>query len=265
MDNTVEKLLNINEYKRHLFKQHFLKGVIVEFVFDFNINDYIWESNRYKHYKEYVDKLGFSKLDEITNTNFSVSIKDEEPKITKEDEKIGINYENPNNGNKIQIIKDKLVFVNIKYEKFEVLVDSIKSFLSLIDRKYTITKIGYRKINSFILKDVKDINEITEYFNDNLFPRLKNNFFNFDVLDIYRDNLVLVKDKTKHIFNTSCARFPQIHNSYEIVIDNDIIYSDKVEFADLFKVLSDINVIHFDTFSWMISKKLANILNEKKA
>ena len=116
MDNTVEKLLNINEYERHVFKQHFLKGVIVEFVFDFNINDYIWESNRYKHYKEYVDKLGFSKLDEITNTNFSVSIKDEEPKITKENEQIGINYENPNNGNKIQIIKDKLVFVNIKYE-----------------------------------------------------------------------------------------------------------------------------------------------------
>lgn len=98
-------------------------------------------------------------------------------------------------------------------------------------------------------------------FNENLFNFLKCDLFDFNDLENYRDNFTLSKNDSKIIINTSCAKIKNIENSYEIVVDTDIIKSNIANLTDIYETIDEINQLHFDTFCWITSQKMKNIMN----
>lgn len=94
-----------------------------------------------------------------------------------------------------------------------------------------------------------------------MFNFLKCDLFDFNVLENYRDNFTLSKNNSKIIINTSIAKIKNIENSYEVIVDTDIIKSNIVNIMDIYETINEMNQLHFDTFCWITSQKMKNIMN----
>lgn len=259
----LENLLNIKTEKRVRFKQHFLKAVLLELLFDNDIIDFN-ALNQDENFNTVCESLGYNTISPMTNMNFTISMEDDTPNTSTTSDQIGLEVSNETTENQIQLLRNKIIFINRTYESFESFNAILQALLGILPfEKISLKKIGFRKINSFIIRDVKSLSEITELFNDTLFSRLNTQFFALDSFNNYRDNFILSKNNTKQIVNTSCSKINGIEKAYEIILDNDIILNDTINNDLLFTNLAKINQMHFDVFCWAISDKLKDILNKE--
>ncbi len=256
--NMIDRILNIDTMERKAFKQHFLKGVILAITFDKDIKSYFQDAEIIDFFKT----NGYSDITEIKNANFKITIDNDIPTAEQTNNTVGYSCVNKNN-NQIQIINNRFVFIHNTYESYESLNNEIKKFTERIFTKFsaTIKQVGYRKINAIVAREIEDYAQITELFNENLFNFLKCDLFDFNVLENYRDNFTLSKNNSKIIINTSIAKIKNIENSYEVIVDTDIIKSNIVNIMDIYETINEMNQLHFDTFCWITSQKMKNIMN----
>ena len=255
----VEKIFKIQNNIRKSFKQHFLKGVILAITFEQDIKGFFADSK----FTEFFNKNGFSNFTEIKNANFKITIDEDVPIAEQTNTVIGYTYTNPQNSNQIQIINNKFIFVHNTYSNYENLNKEVKIFVEEIFTKIDvkIQQIGFRKINTIVVREITDYKDITDLFNDNLFNFMKCNLFDINDLEHYRDNFILSKNNSKIIVNTSCAKIQNIESSYEVIIDTDII-QDNINSTEVINIIEEMNQLHFDTFCWFTSDKMKNIMNE---
>ena len=256
--NMIDRILKIDIKERKAFKQHFLKGVILAITFDKDIKSYFQNPLIIDFFKN----KGYSEITEIKHANFKITIDNDTPTAEQTNSTIGYTCVN-NRNNQIQIINNRFVFVHNTYENYESLNDEIRLFTENIFTKFSasIQQVGYRKINTIVIREIENYTQITELFNENLFNFLKCDLFDFNDLENYRDNFTLSKNDSKIIINTSCAKIKNIENSYEIVVDTDIIKSNIANLTDIYETIDEINQLHFDTFCWITSQKMKNIMN----
>lgn len=254
----LEKILKIDNNERTLFKQHFLKGVILAITFSQDIKEFFADNT----FTDFFASKGFSDLTEIKNSSFKITIDNDIPVAEQTNATIGYTYTNIHNNNQIQIISNRFIFIHNTYSNYEKLNNEIEMFNENIFSKINadINQVGFRKINAIVVRDVSDYRNITDLFNDNLFNFMKCDLFDINNLENYRDNFTLSKNNSKIIVNTSCAKIQNIENSYEIVIDTDIIQNE-IDNAMFINVIKDINHLHYNTFCWFTSEKMKKIMN----
>lgn len=261
----LETLFNIPHTERKIFKQHFLKGVVVAFIFNKNINQVFCVPEEQSSLCSLFNDFGYDNSQEIKNKSFKISLDNEITQAEQSTEVIGKTFINSSNNNQIQIINDRLIFIQNSYEDFGVLITHIEKIKDKLFQKLdaSITQIGFRKINSIICGEITSHKEITELFNSSLFSLIKTDLFTFNDLENYRDNFTLSKNNIKCIINTACSKIINLDNSYEITIDTDIINKNIANNDLVLDVLNEINEMHFDLFCWMTSDKLKRIMNKE--
>jgi len=255
----VEQILKIKNNIRTSFKQHFLKGVIVALTFDQDIKEFFSDNK----FNNFFKKNDFCNLNEIKNANFKITIDNDIPTAEQTNTVIGYTYTNTKNNNQMQIINNRFIFLHNTYNNYESLNNEIKMVINEIFQNINVNiiQIGFRKINAIVVRGITKYNDITDLFNENLFNFMKCDLFDIKNLENYRDNFILSKNNSKIIVNTSCSKIQNIENSYEIVIDTDII-EEKVDNTKIIDIIEELNQLHFDTFCWFISEKMKNIMNE---
>lgn len=255
----IEKILNIENNERKTFKQHFLKGVVVAITFDREIKKQFVDGR----FNDLFKSEGFSEVIDLQNASFKITIDEDIPTTEQTNSVIGYTYINPTNNNQIQLVNNKAIFVHNTYNNYESLNYDVQFFLSNIytNLDVEIKQIGFRKINAIVVREINNYTDITDLFNDNLFNFMKCDLFDISYLENYRDNFTLAKNDTKIIINTACSKIKNIENSYEVIVDTDIIQN-KIENNDNIKsIIEEMNQSHFDTFCWITSDKMKKIMD----
>lgn len=257
-----ERILQIKTTNRRTFKQHFLKGVILQLQFDCDIEKCI--NNNKQKFDTFFQNEQYLKKESLLEKKYTFSYSDEkkEPETISEPSRVvGYSYNNLKNNNKIQVMQNNLFFVQNDYKDYNDLNRLVELFLKTAEANFRISKIGFRKTNSIVAREVEVLDDITSLFSDAVFADLRNNVFNLEDLGSYRNSLNLLKNKSALIINTACAKIKNLNKSYEVIIDTDLIYNDITQKKDALSIITSMNEEHFNIFYWITSDKMKKILD----
>ena len=163
----INKLLNIKNVERQLFKRHFIRNVILELNFT-NLSKEIILKEIEKIKNEFKN-IGFSRFLDIKQLEFKMTSEDEIPEKVQNDETIGIVLFNDEFLIRIELLENKLIFSIFKYLNFDSFIKQVEKVLNLlkniIPNLNEINNISLSKQNSIISKETKSCEDINNILN----------------------------------------------------------------------------------------------------
>lgn len=256
--------------KREDLKSNFLKQMIIRIDYDYLFEEDI-EMIVKKSYSQLIES-GY-KMNSKTLAEYNINVNIEN--LTS-DEKNGISMKNNNKEEFSSFIKDNIVIditknfatLTVNYKKFEQFEDIIEDFSKIIEeikivrKGLEIKRIGIRKINFYIFKNIKNIND---YFETNI--------FSFNELEEKNESLMV--KQTIESFKYKNYKINELGNIsrgilkngkkkdlkvYQIVLDIDV-YDDENTEKDI--NLREMNDIVFDIYKSALNIKFLEKLKEE--
>jgi len=259
----MKNLFNIEHNERVKFKRHFIRSVIVDIAFSSLSKNIILTNEEY--FKSEFKKLGFDNSGQIKFVEFKMNIEDEKPqKLTNEENTAGLLFKNSGKMKDIELKENSLICVDNQYESFEFFVENIEKIISIIDKvaleNNAITKIGFRKINSFLSTETKDFNTITELFNPAIFAPLRTNLLDISNFKTHTETIVAENEQCKSRLIFACTKTNT--DEFQINLDIDLIDSKIYDRLNLIEKINSLNTVAYDLFIWSTTDKFRNIMNK---
>lgn len=265
-------MLDKNNIKREDLKSNFLKQMIIrvdyDYLFEEDIKSIVKNSYDYLIDNDY--KMNSKTLAEL---NINVDIQN----LTSQ-ENNGMNVKNTSKeeyssfakkeNNIVIDITKNFATMTVNYEKFIKFNNLIEDFSRIIDeirrvrKGLEIKRVGVRKFNFYILKNIEKINE---YFEQNLFSfnslvKDKNSFFAKQTIESFE----LENYKVNELGNISKGIFTSKEGKeidvYQVVLDIDV-YDDIVENNVI--CLGKMNNTLFETYKSVLNVDFLNKLKQE--
>ena len=259
----INKLLNIKNVERQLFKRHFIRNVILELNFT-NLSKEIILKEIEKIKNEFKN-IGFSRFLDIKQLEFKMTSEDEIPEKVQNDETIGIVLFNDEFLIRIELLENKLIFSIFKYLNFDSFIKQVEKVLNLlkniIPNLNEINNISLSKQNSIISTETKSFEDINNILNKTLLPALNSEVVPYDNFDFTRNEFAVIKNNYRCKVSANCQRTAL--DEFEINLNILVIDNKNTNIEDVSKNLKNINSFNFSVFNWATTDKFKKIINEE--
>lgn len=229
---------------RNSLKSSFLKQTIIKVDYDYLFDDYINEVMKKidsflgergyvienKYMSEFGLKVDFERLNNDENANFLDNINLEKDKREKY-------YSFTNNDKRIRIDITKEYFAitvdyleYIPFEELNELYEKIMEELKNVRSNIKIKRVGLRKFNIYMMKNIEDIGN---FFEDDIFSFASKNlnsysFLGKSSLDIYSYNGYKVNQTANIAQGYMSTDTEETTTVYQLILDFDV-YVDQIE------------------------------------